>query len=43
MFTNKDICQNMGETKFQPQEFHRSGSKAIDVKERKRERKSESC
>ena len=34
---------NMGETNFQPWEFLRSGSKAIDVKEeREEERKRES-
>ena len=30
----------MGETKFQPQEFSRSGSKAIDVERKREERKS---
>ena len=28
-------CQNMGETKFQPRDFPRSGSKAKDLKGRK--------
>ena len=31
----------MGETKFQPREFPRSGSKAIEVEEREREKEEE--
>ena len=38
-FFNDDIpyAKILGETKFQPQEFLRSGSKAEDVKEKERE------
>ena len=41
-YVSSSYAKILGETNFQPREFHRSGSKAKDVKEERREKKTES-